>query len=139
MAFQRLLYEGQCCSFITGFGDEALEDFSFVINGAPEVVHLAVDLHVHLIEMPSPVGDALHPADPLPTNVACKHRTEAVPPEPDSLVAKVDTALEQQILDIPQRERKADIHHDHQADHLGRRVEAAKGTRWFCSGFSFHA
>ena len=106
MAFQRLLYEGQCCSFITGFGDEALEDFSFVINGAPEVVHLAVDLHVHLIEMPSPVGDALHPADPLPTNVACKHRTEAVPPEPDSLVAKVDTALERQILDIPQRERE---------------------------------
>ena len=46
VALQRLLHEGQCRCFITGFGDEAFEDLAFVIDGAPQVVHLAVDLHV---------------------------------------------------------------------------------------------
>jgi len=38
-----------------------------------------------------------------------KHRTEAIPPEPHRLVADVDTSLEQNILDLPQRKRIADI------------------------------
>jgi len=28
---------------------------ALVIDGAPEIVHLAIDLHVHLVEMPLPV------------------------------------------------------------------------------------
>jgi len=43
----------------------------------------------------------------------------------------VDTALEQQVFHIPERERETDIHHDHEADHLGRRVEATKGLGRF--------
>ena len=31
------------------------------------------------------------------------------------------------ILDLSQRQRKADIHHHHEADHLGRAVEIAEG------------
>ena len=44
MALQRLLHEVKCGLFITGFCDKALEDFAFVINRAPEVVRLAVDV-----------------------------------------------------------------------------------------------
>ena len=52
-------------------------------------------------------------------------RTEPVPAMAYRLVAKADAALEQKVLHIPQRQRKADVHH-HQADHLRRRVEMAK-------------
>ena len=102
MALQRLLHEGECGCFITGFRDKALEDLAFVIDGAPQIVHLAVDLHVHLIKVPSPVSDDLHPANPLASNVRCEQWPKAVPPEPDSLMAKVDATLEQQVLHIPQ-------------------------------------
>jgi hypothetical protein len=52
-----------------------------------------------------------------------KHRTEPVPPVPNRLVADIDSPLEQNILDLSQRQRIADIHHHHEADHLGRVVE----------------
>ena len=42
---------------------------------------------------------------PLPSDLAGEHRTEPVPPKPHRLVADVDAALEQQILDVAQRQR----------------------------------
>ena len=36
--------------------DEALEHLAFMIDGTPEVVPLTVNLHEHLVEMPSPVA-----------------------------------------------------------------------------------
>jgi len=41
---------------------------------------------------------------PLP-DLRCKHRTETVPPVPNRLVADVDAALEQNILNLSQRQR----------------------------------
>ena len=41
-------------------------------------------------------------------------------------MAEVDTALEQEIFDLSQRQRVADIHHHREADDLGRTVEVAK-------------
>ena len=43
------------------------------------------------------------------------------------LMADVDTALEQQILDLSQRQWVADIHHHREADDFGRTVEVAEG------------
>jgi hypothetical protein len=57
-----------------------------------------------------------------PANIGPK----PVPPEPDGLVAVVDAAFEQQVLDVPQRERVPNVHHDHQSDDLGRGIEPAK-------------
>ena len=56
----------------------------------------------------------------LPANTSCENRAEAVPPEPDSFMAKVDAALEQQVLNISQRQWEPDVHHYHQADDVGR-------------------
>ena len=56
-----------------------------------------------------------------------KHRTEPVPPVPNRLVADVDPPLEQNILDLSQRQRIADIHHHHEADHLWRAAEITEG------------
>jgi hypothetical protein len=38
-------------------------------------------------------------------------------------MAQVDAAFEQQILDVAEAQRKSDVHHDHQPDHLRRGVE----------------
>ena len=46
-------------------------------------------------------------------------------------MADVDPALEQQVLDVPQRQLEPHLHHDHQADHLGRGVEVAERTGGF--------
>ena len=67
----------------------------------------------------SAIGNAAHVADPLPTGVTCEHRAEPVPPESYSLMAKVDATLEQQFINVPERQREADVNHNHKADDLG--------------------
>jgi hypothetical protein len=75
-----------------------------VIHRSPEINHLAVELHVHLVEMPIPVAEPAHPAHSLATDVACKHRAESIPPEANGLVAYIDAALEQQVFNVAQRQ-----------------------------------
>jgi len=41
-------------------------------------------------------------------------------------MADVDPALEQQVLEVPERQRVLHVHHHHEADHLGRGVEVAE-------------
>jgi hypothetical protein len=55
---------------------------------------------------------------PLP-DLRGEHRTEPVPPEPYRFVADIDASLEQQIFDLPQRERIPEVHHHCEADYLG--------------------
>lgn len=64
---------------IARLGDEALEHLALLIDCAPEVHHLTVNLHVHLVEVPTPVTKAVHPTYPLATDVAGKHRDEPIP------------------------------------------------------------
>lgn len=45
-------------------------------------------------------------------------------------MADIDIVLEQQVFDIPQRQRELHIRHRHQLDHPGRRVEIAEGAGW---------
>jgi hypothetical protein len=56
-----------------------------------------------------------------------EHRAETVPPEPHGFVADVDPALVQQVIDVAERQREADIQHHGQSDDLGRRLEIAEG------------
>jgi hypothetical protein len=51
------------------------------------------NLHIHLVEVPLPLPEALHPAHPLATDVGGEQRAEAVPPVAHGLVADVDPAL----------------------------------------------
>ena len=57
-------------------------------------------------------------ADPLTANVGGEQRGEPVPPVPHRLMAKIDAALEQEIFDVPQAEREAYGHENHQPDNL---------------------
>ena len=74
-----------------------------MIHGAPEVVHLAVDLHVNLVQVPLPVRKGLHPTDPVSADLCCKHRAKSVPPITHSFVADLYAALVQKIFNIAKR------------------------------------
>jgi hypothetical protein len=47
-------------------------------------------------------------------------------------VADIDATFKQQVFDLPQRQRIADVHHHREADYLGRTIEITKGIahRW---------
>ena len=131
VALQCLLQEQQSRGFVSFLRDVALKNFAFVIDSAPTIVPLSVDLYKHLVEVPLPLPEALHPADPLPPNVGRKHGTEPVLPQPHGLVTDVDPAFEQQVFCGPKRERKPDVHQHDKADDLGRGVEIAERTGGF--------
>ena len=97
-----------------------------MIHGTPEIMHLAVDLQIDLIKVPASMSYTLHSVFPLTADIPSEHRPEPVPPKPYCLMAKIDAALKQQVFDIAQRQREAEVHHHNKADHLARRVEAAK-------------
>ena len=82
-----------------------------MIHRPPQVDHLAIELHIHLVEVPSPMTKAAHRAHPLATDFAGQHWPKPVPPMADRLVADVDPALSEQVFHIPQRQREADVHH----------------------------
>ena len=99
-----------------------------MIDGAPQIVQFAVDLHIDLVEVPSPMCAAPHAVDALASDLRGKHRTEPVPPQPDGFVADVDPALGQQVLDVAQRQGVADIHLHHQPDDLRRTIKVSEGV-----------
>lgn len=101
MPLQRLLHEPQCRRFVPILGDVAFQDLTFVIDGSPQVLRLAIDLYEHLINVPAPVPEATHVVYATPPDLSCEHRTETVPPKPNRLVAEIISALEQQVLHIP--------------------------------------
>ncbi|MFZ3326535.1 MAG: DUF4331 family protein [Methylocella sp.] len=87
---------------------------------------LPVNLHKGLIQVPAPLQIAAHVRDASLTNLGGEHRAKPVPPEPDGLVADVDPAVGQEILDVAQRQRVSHVHHHDQTDDLWRAVEISE-------------
>lgn len=56
-------------------------------------------------------------------------RWSLCPSETHRLVAYVDPSLEQQVFDVPQAQREADVHQYNQANDLGRGIEIAERAR----------
>lgn len=82
-------------------------------------MHLAGDVHVQFVKEP-----ALRTTDPYPVNpLAANVSPEPAPPQPYGLTKKVDATLEMQDLGVPQARKKPNVHHDRQANHVGRRME----------------
>jgi hypothetical protein len=89
-------------------------------------MRLSIDPNEHLVQVPAPLGKQPMMKASF-SDLIGEHRTEAIPPEPHCLVTDVDAPLEQNILDLSQRQRIADVHHHREADHLGRAVEITEG------------
>ena len=95
VTLQRLLHERQSRSFVPFLRHVTLQDLALVVDRTPQVMRLAIDIHIHLIEMPLPLAEAAHSGDTLPANIRGKERTEAVPPQSYRLMAKIDATLKQ--------------------------------------------
>ncbi len=104
-----------------------------MINSTPKIVRLAIDLHENLVQMPLPVRIRPHLLHPFSADFCGEHWAKPVPPVPHRFMADVDAALVQQVLDIPQRKGKANVHHDRQANDLGAAVKVLEGVA-FCHG-----
>ena len=71
-------------------------------TGAPQINHLAIYLYVNFIEVPAPVPEAAHAADPLSANVACEQWPESFAPVVHRLATDADATFEEQIFHLPQ-------------------------------------
>ena len=103
--------------------DDRFQDLAFMVDSAPEIAELSIDLHKHLVQMPPPLRIAVYVRDPLLSDLGGEHRTKPVPPKPDGLIADVDPALGQEILDVAQRQRVSHVHHHDKTDDLRRAVK----------------
>src|SRR5208283_396956 len=106
--------------------DHRLQDLAFMVDSAPEIAELAVDLHEDFIQMPAPLRIAAHMRHLPLADLGGEHWAKPVPPKPDGLMADVDPALGQQILDVAQRQWVSHVHHHDQTDDLWRTVEISK-------------
>jgi hypothetical protein len=106
MAFHGFPKKFEGCIAITALLSEAFQDLPFVIHGAPKIVRLAVDLHEHLIQVPSPIRTCAHLADPFLADLYGKQQTKTVPPKSNRLIADVEAAFVQKIFHIPKRRLK---------------------------------
>lgn len=75
----------------------SLQDLTLLIYGSPEVEHLPIDPHIHLVQMPPPMPETPHVAHSLAPDIGRGHATEAVPPQPDRFMADIDPTFEEQI------------------------------------------
>lgn len=83
-------------------------------------------------------GEPTHPTNTLAADVRSEQWTEPGPQHPCRLAANVDAALEQQVLDVPQRQREPHTHHHDKPDHLGRRVETTERGTGLRQRFAAH-
>ena len=109
-----------------------------MIDRAPEIGHPAAQLHVQLVKVPLPTMKATHAVNPRAAYNDGEEWTKPVPPQKYRLVAKIIAALELQILDVAQLQRKADVKHHDFADHLRSRMKVAKRIKWLGSRFAAH-
>jgi hypothetical protein len=110
MAFHGFPQEFLSFLAITALYNEAFQDVPVVIYSPSKIVLLAVDLHEHLVQVPLPIRICAHLTDPFLVDLSGKQRAKSVPQKSNFLVADVDAAFVQQILDIPKRKRKPNIH-----------------------------
>jgi hypothetical protein len=102
VTLQRLPQKAQSRRFVAGFGDLTFQHLTLVVHRPPEIVHLAVDPDVDFVNVPAPMPETVHPADPLAADVSRKQWSEPVPPKPNRLVTKIGPTLEQQVFHIAQ-------------------------------------
>ena len=79
-----------------------------MIDSSPQIVLLTVDLHKHLVEVPSLMDIGLRLVNALPADVGYEHRLEPLPPELHGLIANIDVAPGQPVLNVAQRKRTFD-------------------------------
>ena len=94
----------QCRCRVPAWLNDQVEDFAFVVDRSPKVHALTADLADHLVEVPATRGWM-----PAFLQVRRDLGTELGHPAADCFIAHVDAPLGQQLLDVAQTQREAEI------------------------------
>ena len=113
------LQEFQSSGFVALLVGIEFEHFAFVVDSPPKIVPLSSYLHEDLVQVPLPLRTSAHRFRSAFPDFVGELGAEPIDPETDAFVADVNAALVEQVLDIPQRERKPDIHQHGELDDLG--------------------
>jgi hypothetical protein len=124
MPLHQFLQEFKGSLAIAYLGHDAFQHLVFLIDSAQKVVRHPVNLHVDFV-LP-PMAMQVHCFDTLSPDLGGEHRAEPVPPVLHSLVADLDAALAQEVLNVAKRQREADVEHHRQTDDLRAGLEVAK-------------
>ncbi len=117
--FHDFLKKNHCCLAVASLGNKGFQNLTLVVNGTPQVICLAIDLHKYFVQVPSPVG--VIPGRRMKsflTDLARKQGTKSIPPIADCFMADINAAFMKKIFDIAKRKRKPDIHHHRKANDL---------------------
>ena len=94
--------------FVSLRGSHRFQDLALMVDGAPQIAELAVDLHEHLVQMPAPLRIAAHVRDASLPNLGGEHWAKTVPPEPNGLEVVRGRSLDPKVrADLPHRLVKA--------------------------------
>jgi hypothetical protein len=121
-ASQQALEEALGCGGISPVLHEKIEHHAVLVDRAPEVVQLALDLQEHFTEVPG----VARPRPPL-AEPASKSGTEPEAPLPDALMTDNDTPLGQDQLHVAQAQAEKVVQPHGMADDLGRETVAGVG------------
>src|SRR4051795_1991773 len=108
-----------CSLLVAPALDHDIEHDAVLVDGAPEIMRLAGDLEDDFIHVPFVAG----PGQPPPDDVG-ELLAELQTPLPDRLVADLDAAAGQHLLDHPKAQREAIVQPDRVADQLRREAVA---------------
>ena len=87
-----------------------------MVDCPPEIVRDAVDLHEVPAEMSAPAGQGANPVNLSAPDFSGEKWIKPIPSEPQGLMAHLNAALMQEILDVPLRELAEDTEHRRQAN-----------------------
>jgi hypothetical protein len=126
LAFQHLTKESLSRPGVAATLDEDIEDVTILIDGTPQVVDLSAGGDEDLIDVPSV------PKSALPTlEGSAVAGPELQTPAPNGLVGDDDASFGEEVLDIPEAQRKPVVEPHGVADDLGWESVAV------ISGFAF--
>jgi Transposase IS116/IS110/IS902 family len=122
---QQLAHQPERRRLVSALLEQHVENLAFIIYRAPEIHPCPANADHHLVEMP-----ARRWVHPRATKRLCNANAKFERPAADRLMADVDTAFSQQILDIAKAHRKAEIEPHRMSNHNSRK--SVTGVRdWF--------
>ena len=109
---KQLAHQSQCGPRVSSLLPQHVEDFTFVIDSAPKIHSCPANADNHFIEMPTRRW-VRSCAAKRPREASAKREHPAA----DRFVTDFDATLSEQILDIPEAHRKAEIEPDRMSNH----------------------
>ena len=102
--------------------NDEVENFAFVIDGAPQIHPSATDPADHFVKMP-----AWRRRRPAPLQPSSDQRSELDRPAADGLVADIHAPCREKLFNVAKAQAEAKVKPDGMADHVGRVAVAFEG------------